>query len=196
MKKDFRGLRSVLIVFFMALVVIGVYYRFSNKPVINSEEKQGGKPSHVEEVLSRNLKTDYPQSPKEVVKYFSEITQCYYNETFKENDENVVALANKMLELYDEELTSYKAYPDYLFDLKSDIKFYNENGFKISSYKPSASTDVIYFEEDGYEWARLWCVYTIKSSTDQKKVNEVFVLRKDKDSHWKIYGWKEDTENG
>lgn len=191
--KKFKGLKSVLLVFFIGILLVGIFYRFSNKKVISSEEEPVPKASAVDIVLDRNMTANYPKTPKEVVKYFSEITQCYYNETF-ESDEELETLADRMLELYDDELVSYKTHEDYVFDLRSDIKFYNENGYKISSYAPSASTDVFYFNEDGFEWARLYCVYTIKSGKYYKTLNEVFVLRKDENNHWKIYGWDEVNE--
>ena len=188
--KKFKGLKSVLVALFIGILLVGVFYRFSNKKVISSEEEPVPMASAVDVALDRNLTANYPQTPKEVVKYFSEITQCFYNETF-EDDEEFEALADQMLKLYDDELVSYKTHQDYLFDLESDIKYYNENGYKISSYSPSASTDVFYFTEDGFDWARLYCVYTIKSGKYYKTLNEVFVLRKDENNHWKIYGWDE-----
>lgn len=190
MKKG-NGLKTVLLVLFGGMLVVGIFYRLSNKPIITSEEENVGKPSAIEVVLQRNLTADYPKSPKEVVKYFSEITQCFYNEPFEEDDENLVKLADRMLLLYDDELVASKSYEDYLWDLRSDIRFYNTNGYTISSFSPSQSTDVDYYTEDGSEWARLYCVYTIKSGKYYDHINEVFVLRKDENSHWRIYGWEE-----
>ncbi|MBR5897632.1 MAG: hypothetical protein IKZ39_08480 [Lachnospiraceae bacterium] len=188
----FKGLRGILILLFAAMAFAGIFFRLNNKQQGGSEEEEVVEATPIEIALERNLTTNYPGTPKEVVKYFSEITQCYYNETF-DDDEQLEALARQMLKLYDDELVSYKSYEDYMFDLKSDINFYNENGYKISSYAPSQSTDVVFFTEDGFEWARLWCAYTIKSGKYYKTINEVFVLRKDDKSHWRIYGWKEDN---
>ena len=190
----FKGLRGILILLFAALAFAGIFFRLNNKQQVSTDEEEVEAATPIEIALERNLNTNYPSTPKEVVKYFGEITQCYYNETF-ESDEQLEALARQMLKLYDDELVSYKSYEDYMFDLKSDINFYNENGYKISSYAPSQSTDVVFFTEDGFEWARLWCVFTIKSGKYYKNVNEVFVLRKDDKSHWRIYGWKEDKED-
>ncbi len=190
----FKGLRGILILLFAAMAFAGIFFRLSNKQQASTEEEEVATATPIEIALERNLSTNYPGTPKEVVKYFSEITQCYYNETF-DDDEQLEALARQMLKLYDDELVSYKSYEDYMFDLKSDINFYNENGYKISSYAPSQSTDVVFFTEDGFEWARLWCAYTIKSGKYYKTINEVFVLRKDDKSHWRIYGWKEDKED-
>ncbi len=191
-KKEIKGLRGVLILFFAGLCLLGIFFRLNNKKTPGSEEETVQKISAAQQLIQRNLTNNYPNSPKEVVKYFSEITKCYYNEEF-ESEEELQDLADKMLGIMDDELVSYKNHEDFMFDLRSDINFYNTNGFKISSYAPSASTDVFYFKEDGYEWARLWCAYTIKAGQERKTINEVFVLRKDENSHWKVYGWKEDN---
>lgn len=188
----FKGMKGIIILFFGGLCILGIFFRMNNKKTPGSEEEKVAKITAVDEVLQRNLVTNYPNSPKEVVKYFAEITKCYYNEDLSE-DGKLEEVADQMLMLYDDELVSYKTHMDYLFDLQSDINFYKENGYTISSYAPSASTDVFYFREDGFDWARLYCAFTIKSGQYRKTINEVFVLRKDENSHWKIYGWKEDN---
>lgn len=188
----FKGMKGIIILFFGGLCILGIFFRMNNKKTPGSEEEKVAKITAVDEVLQRNLVTNYPNSPKEVVKYFAEITKCYYNEDLSE-DGKLEEVADQMLKLYDDELVSYKTHMDYLFDLQSDINFYKENGYTISSYAPSASTDVFYFREDGFDWARLYCAFTIKSGQYRKTINEVFVLRKDENSHWKIYGWKEDN---
>lgn len=183
-----KTIKSIVLCVCLGVLFIGIYYRLSNKKVISSEDEKFEAPTQAEITLERNLATNYPSTPKEVVKYFSEITQCYYNETL--SDEDIEALADQALLLYDDELVGYKTHEDYILDLKADIAYYNENGYTISSYAPSASTDVFYYVEDGFEWARLYCVYTIKSGKQYTKpINEVFVLRKDANNHWRIYGW-------
>ena len=63
--------------------------------------------------------------------------------------------------------------------------------YTISSYFVSASTDVEEFTENGYSCARLYCTFNIKQGTNSPKASmEQFVLRKDDNGHWKIYGWE------
>lgn len=141
----------------------------------------------IQQVLSRNLGTNYPQTPKEVLKYYSEITQCFYNEEWTE--EELYALAMKAQELYDYELVANKTEEEYLRDLKSEIQNFKGKKFYISSYATSSSTDVDYFTEDGYEFARLFCTYNIRTGTVMTAIEEIFLLRMDLEGHWKIYGW-------
>lgn len=187
MKKlgSYKGVIAVLV---LAVVVIVYYNHMSNVVKGKEAEDVVVDSSAVTATLERNLNTNYPSTPKEVIKYFSDITQCFYNEEY--NDEELIALADKMLLLYDDELVNNKSYENYLFDLKADINFYKNNNYTVSSYSPSASTDVEYFSEDGSEWARIWCIYTIKSGKNYKPIQEVFILRKDERSHWRIYGWQ------
>ena len=187
--KKLAGFKGVFIVLILAALIIMYFRHLSNISTGNEEESEEVKVSVVTETLSRNMKTNYPATPKEVVKYFSEITKCFYNEEY--TDEELEALADRMLCLYDDELASYKTHEDYLLDLRSDISFYKVNGYTISSYAPSQSTDVEYFSEDGCDWARLWCLYNIKSGKNYKQIQEVFILRKDEKNHWRIYGWRQ-----
>ncbi len=187
--KKLGSYKGVIVILVLAALIIMYFYHLSNISRGEEEDEAAASQNAVTQVLQRNLDTDYPQTPKEVVKYFSEITKCYYNE--KLTDEEIEALATQMLGLYDDELVAANSYNVYIFDLKSDITYYNTNGYTISSYSPSASTDVEYFTQDGHQWARLWCVYTIKSGKNYKPLQEVFILRKDDRSHWRIYGWKE-----
>ena len=141
----------------------------------------------VQQVLSRNLQTNYPQTPKEVLKYYSELTKCFYNETHSE--EELQALAMKALELYDFDLANNKTEEEYLADLKSEIQAFKEKKYYISSYGTSSSTDVYYFKEDGRDFARMYCTYNVRIGTVIEQIEEVFLLRMDLDGHWKIYGW-------
>ena len=52
----------------------------------------------VQNVILRNLETDYPPSPKEVVKYYSDISKCLYNETY--TDEQFEQMESMMMSWY------------------------------------------------------------------------------------------------
>ena len=62
-------------------------------------------------------------------------------------------------------------------------------GRRISHVSLSASTDVEFFEDDGFSFARLRCGYTVLEKKQSYSTVEVYLLRKDADGHWKIYGW-------
>lgn len=176
----------------MMVLVIGYFYHLSNRTV-SSDNKTATvnteKISPVATVLLRNLDINYPATPKEVVKYYAELTKVLYNEEY--TDEEFQALAVKIQQLYDPELVANKEQSEYLQDLKDEIEAFHTNKWTISTYWTSSSTDVERFTEDGYEFARLYCTFTIRQSGGSGSSNEVFLLRKDENEHWKIYGWKQ-----
>ena len=185
-----RSLKNVIVALLAAIVLIAVVWRANNIKTSMTEEAEEVTVTAIDEALARNLTTNYPQTPKEVIKYFGEISKCFYNETFEDDDE-LIKLADQMLLLYDDELVAYNNHDNYIFDLKTQINYYKENNIILSHYDPQASTDVEYFTEDGYEWSRIRCDFTLKSGKVYKVLTEIFILRKDENGHWRIYGWEE-----
>lgn len=186
--KRFSGKKGFTVLIFLACLMVGYYAYLSNHNTSKEENDEAAVLTEVEKVLSRNLETNYPPTPREVVKYFSEISECFYNEEYSE--EKLVELADKIRLLYDDELVANQTEEDYIKQLKEDIEDFREKKRTIYDYAPSSSIDVEPFTEDGYEWARLYCIYSIKEGTGIKKSNTQFLLRKDSEGHYKIYGWK------
>lgn len=180
------GIKILIIGFILIAIIVGYYYYLSNKTKERSEEGTQDMTA-VQKVLLYNFDRTYPPTPKEVVKYFGEITQCFYNETYSE--EEFLALAEQIQNLYDQELIANKTQEQYIADLRSDVEEMKGLSMEIASYSTSSSADVDTFWQDGYEWARLYCSFILKQGTQRNQSNEVFLLRKDGDGHWKIYGW-------
>ena len=184
--KRFKTPRGAFFLF-MAIGCVLLAYYMINLKIEKSKPEDYVQLTKVQEVLSRNLQTNYPQTPKEVIKYYSEITKCFYNEEYTE--EELLALADKASELYDYELVNNKTVEEYYQDLKSEIEDFKEKQYHITSYSTSSSTDVYYFTEDGHDFARLYCNYNVRMGTVMHMIEEVFLLRMDLEGHWKIYGW-------
>lgn len=184
--KNFKGVRGTVVLLILMFMLVGYYFYLSNRSEKVKEEPADT--SQVQEVLLRDLSRNYPATPKEVIKYYSEITKCFYNEEYSEDE--LKEMADQAMRLYDDELAAYQAESTYLADLKSDIASWKKDELKVSSYKTSNSTDVDYFTKDGYECARIFCTYTLRKGTNLQSLEEVFILRKDADGHWKIFGWK------
>ncbi|MBQ7359620.1 MAG: DUF4440 domain-containing protein [Lachnospiraceae bacterium] len=173
------------VILLMVVVMAGYYYYLSNKE--KTKEETNPKYTAVQEVLNRDLENNYPPTPKEVVKYYSEITKCFYNEEY--SDGELELLADKANQLYDPDLLQWNDWGQYIISLRSQIKDFKDQKITISTYIVSSSTEVDFFEEDGFEFARLSVVYTLKQESAKQDVAEVFLLRKDEDGRWKIYGW-------
>lgn len=187
--KMFKGTKGMVILVFLVLLVLGYYFYLSNRSMPEKTEEISVETMTVsQKILSRNLETNYPPSPREVVKYFSEITECYYNE--EHTDEELRDLGLKMREIYDDDLVANQTEEMYLSLLKSDVEEYKQNNRTISHFSPSSSVDVETFTKDGYECAKLYCVYDINQDGLLYQTTLCFILRKDENAHYKIYGWK------
>ncbi len=199
MRKTKKRVKSnavkVIVVFAVLAVVIGIcYFSVSNREAQPTEEKDV-ESTAVQEVLMRNLSHNYPPTPKEVIKYYSEISQCFYNESY--TDEELEQLALQAQLLYDEELVGNKTQDQYFEDLRADIQEMKDNRCTIVSYSTSSSIDIenSKFVQDGYEWAKVYCYYTLRVGNETTMTTEVFLLRKDTNGYWKIYGWELADEN-
>ncbi len=180
------GVISIIITCVILVAVIGGFAFY-----LGHKSKTGGEEAvestAVQKILQKDLARNYPPTPKEVVKYFAEITKCFYNEEYSEED--LEKLAVQIQGLYDEELIANKSQEDYLQDLRAEIADMKEKKYTIHSYEVSASTDVEFFTENDLSCARLYCNFYVKQGAGNVPSLEQFILRKDTEGHWKILGW-------
>jgi LPS O-antigen subunit length determinant protein (WzzB/FepE family) len=180
-----KGVKGTILIIVLMALVIGYYFYLSNYQKKTDETVV----TAVQDVLLRDLDTNYPPTPREVLKYYSDITKCLYNEKYTE--EQLEQMADKLLALYDEELAENNPRDEYIKDLKNDVSDFTKNGYSIVSYTTSTSTDVEEYTYDGRQCARLYCTYSVKSGADYKTSKQVFVLRKETETgHWKILGFE------
>lgn len=180
---------NVRVTIVMILLVVGLvgFYAFLTGHAKTQAQEAVMTP--VQEVLSRDLSKNYPATVKEVVKYYTEIEKCFYNEECTE--EELEQLGMKARELYDHDLLAINEVGTYLLQLKADVKNFKDAKRRISNISVAASTNVDFFSQDGFDFARIYCGYTVKESTGQSVAEgRVYLLRRDEERHWKIYGWE------
>lgn len=194
MRKGTKTARTALVLMIMVVTVMLLYHHMVNK-VRSSQVPETV--SAVQNVLLVKLEKSYPATPREVLKFYNEILQCYYNEDCTE--EEIEQLAEKAWQMYDDELIEKQNWDSFLLALKAEIQSYKEKDKVISSAAPASSTDVDYYKYEGRECANIRCAYTMREKTSLSVVKEIYVLRKDDQGHWKILGWEliqdEDQEN-
>ncbi len=192
-KGNGSGLKGFIIGLVLIGLVLGYFYYLSVRK--GGDESDEVEISPVQEVLLRNLDKSYPPSPREGLKDYGQLVQCFYGEEYTE--EEFEQLAAKVMELYDDELAGNQTPEQYLENLRWDVDQWKEKETKVSSYSLPSSTDVDFFTEDGYSWARLYFGMNLRKGTQLDVINAVYLLRKDDQGHWKIYGWKlEEDLNG
>ena len=187
-----NSIKGVLVMVVLALGVLAYFYVINNR--IKQVEKDVEKITAVQELLVRDLNSNYPATPKEVVKMYSEITRCFYGEEYTE--EELVKLAKMSRQLFDDELVANQDEDSYLRSLRSEIVLYKQQKRLISSYSVASSADVEYYNFQDAEWAQLIAMYSVKTGGTVEPSKERYLLKKDSNGHWKIYGFRlEELEN-
>lgn len=192
MKNKKTAIIGIIVVVAIAAMVIVAFYMQTRRGKTEAEPEVDV--SKVMDILLRDIDKSYPPTPKEVLKYYSEITCCFYDDSITE--EQLEQLAKRSYLLYDDELKDNMSFDTYYENLKKDVIDFQAQKIVVSGYSVSAATDVERFNEDGFEWARLYAQYRLRQGTEYRYSNEVFILRKDNVGHWKIYGFdlvKEDA---
>ncbi len=179
--------KSTIIIVIIAVVIVGLvaYYCYLVNRDRQALEEQNL--TVVQKILARDLEKDYPPSPKEVIKYYNEVMKCFYNEDC--SVEEIEALGRQARLMYDDELVENNPWDTYIAGLTMEIVQYKELNRRIASASVASSTDVDYFTDDGYEFARIRCGYTFTQGKTSDSTVEVYLLRQDENKHWKIYGW-------
>ena len=181
--------KVTIIIMFVLVAVVGVYAFLQGK--IRSENNDSVMTA-VQKVLYRDMSIDYPATVKEVIKYYVEIQKCFYSDST--TTEELEQLGMRARELYDADLLAINGEDNYLINLKADVDEFKGKKRVITSATVASSVNVDTFEEDGYEFARIGCNYSITEGSNSKIVRIVYLLRRDENRRWKIYGW-DNAEN-
>ncbi len=182
--------RITIIIVLIVTAVVAYYAYLSNRA--QEQKKSEAVMSAVDSAISRDLEFNYPSTPKEVIKYYNEIMKCYYNESC--TDEQLEQLGLKARELYDEDLLTANNLGTYMEKLKADVADAKKNKRKITSASLASSTNVVEYTVDGFRFARIHCGYNFMENGNSKPTNLVYLLRKDSNKRWKIYGWQTKEE--
>ncbi|MCR5597393.1 MAG: hypothetical protein K6G19_04420 [Lachnospiraceae bacterium] len=184
-------IKTVVIMIIVAAVLIGGYVFMTmqrGKETDRSLETETAKEmTAVQKIIAEAPYKEYPATPVQVVKYYNEITKCFYNEKY--SDQELTSLSMISRTLFDKELKDQQSDVDYLVALQADIEVFKASNITIYDSVVSPSTEVEYFTHDGYDCARLYSTYTLKSGTVYQSTKEVYILRKDENGRWKILGF-------
>lgn len=180
--------KLVLITIIIVLCVVAYYY-YVNKDDSQTETPELGEQlSEVEKILTKDLEESYPSTPLQVVKFFTRIQKCYYNED--NTDAVVEQLADMSRLLFDDALLENNPLEDYYKKLKDEIAKYKKEKRTIENIIYDKTSDILYGEVNGQKTAELKCTYYIQTGNHLSSTTEIYVLRKDEEGRWKIYGWQ------
>lgn len=190
----------------MALLVGGVLLFYLHLTRRNADavsvESAGGRAvqemTATQKLIAEAPFKEYPTTPVQLVKYYNDLTVCLYNEDCTEEEQKALVL---LLRKYmDDELLENQSEAEQLIELRKDLAMFKQQEIKIYSVDVTPSLDVVFFNFEDHECARLYSNYTMKGivegSMAYNTIRQVFILRKNSEGHWKIYGYKNEEETG
>lgn len=184
-KNTSKNTTTVAIIFLVLIVAVVAYFAYLSNKSRGVEDEAAM--TAVKLVLSRDLENNYPPTVKEVMKYYADIQKCLYSQECL--DEEAEQLGMKARALFDDELLAANDVTNHLLALKSEITSFQEDSRQITAASVASSANVDTFTEDGYEFARIHCIYTVLDGGQSNLVDMVYLLRRDGNRRWKIYGW-------
>jgi hypothetical protein len=183
-KSKKRTTSTIISMTVFAVVALMLYYYWINRT--EPLEETTRELTEIEKVLEKDLDSNYPKTPREVVKLYSNMLKLIYTDL---EEEELEALAWKIRELYDLELIEKNPEDEYLNKLYMDIDEWKKAGRSISNYLIVDKESEQQKEIDDREYAIVYVTYTIQ---EKGKFSEKwrFLLRKDSLKKWKILGWE------
>lgn len=198
MKKSKQKTTMTIVVMLAIVIAVAIGFWQVMEGKRTEEQEQQLLKSNNEEVnalLKKDFESNYPSTAREVLKVYSRINVCIYNQDLSKKE--ITALTEKMRNLFDEELLAVNPLDEQLEDLNTEIKEYKDTKKSISNYVIDKDSTIAEKEMDGKEYANVNVSYLIKEGDGYAKTYEQFLLRKDTQGRWKIVGWQliEDTSN-
>ena len=177
-----KKMRMIIIILICVGLLVGGYaYWMSSNSGSSSENVELTK---VQQLITKDLEKNYPKTPREVIKTYSEIISCFYNEEYTEKE--LEKLVEQTILLMDEELAANNPKNDYFKAVKEEILEYESADRTIVSYTLPSSNEVEFRTIDGRECAYVETSYFIKEKTSYEKTYQTYVVRKDDNGQWKI----------
>lgn len=179
---------TIIVMLLVAGAIVAGYFIVSQKR--NKENYEGGERGEVDILLEKDLDSSYPLTSREVVKFYSRILKCYYNEELTQAQ--LEGLLDQMRLLFDREFLEENPRDSHLAELQEEIKRFAEDQCTITSYQVQQNSNIVTWTDEGRDYARVVVSYTQYIQKKEKtflRVYEEFILRKDEAGKWKILGW-------
>ncbi|MCI8426922.1 MAG: hypothetical protein HFJ03_05195 [Lachnospira sp.] len=180
--------KTVILGSIMVLLCVGYFFYLSRRtPTIDATDK-AVQDQEIAALTTRNIEDNYPETPKEVVKFYARITKAYYKTELDE--EKIEALGKQARLLFDSELKGKQTDEQFLQALKDDIKNYRSLNRYVADYVLQEGSEVNYSTFQGQKYAFVNVVYKLREKETLIDSNTKFTLRQDRDGRWKILYWE------
>lgn len=172
----------------VCVAILIVYFVLNQKADDDIFSKKENVSTEVQNILSKDLERNYPATVREVVRLYSRISKCYYNESISESEfEQLITMQR---ELFDEEFLNNNPLETFTNNLSSEIETIRKNEHTMISYRVQKQSSVVSWESGENTFSSIIASYTLKEGSEYKKTYEEFLLREDENGRWKIVGWR------
>ena len=187
---------TIIFVVILGAAVFGGYFYFKNVSDKRAKEKaeKAKEPTEIENIIAVNLRINYPETARSVVKFYCRVVQAIHN--LGPTDDELSKLQFQLRDLFDNELLLKNSVTDQYNALKLEIMEYDDLGRTIEDYLVDAAgnSETWTYEEKNY--TRIIVNFTIKEKGTYGTLYEEFILRADEDGKWKILGWRRVDKDG
>ncbi len=185
-------IRIIIFVIICAVLIVGYYFYLSHGR--SKKDQAPSQQSELEKVLTVDFSTKYPQTPREVMKWYNRILRLYYSPDI--SDTQLEMLCDQARMLMDEELLSVNPRDSYIMSVKADSESYKTRGKKMLKAEVCDTGDVEYKKQDGRQMAYVLVNYVVSEGSDYQTTYQKYALRKDENGLWKILAFELSDEDG
>ena len=192
-----KVIRVAIVTLLCAGVMVG-YYCYLNNTM--GQKQQGAQAQAVASEKQRLLEADFtknfPPTPRETMKWYNRIVKLILSGE-ELTDGEIRTLAEHARLLMDDKLAAENPIDSYVKNLKGQIADYSTRKAKIVDASVADTSDVIYLtDKKGDDLAYVQTSYFVKEASTYSRTYQKYVLRGDKDGHYKILAFTLTDEDG
>ena len=172
----------------LCVIVLVIFFVLNQNADDGIFSKKENTSTEVQNIIAKDVERNYPATVREVVRLFSRISKCYYNETISASEFQQLITMQRML--FDEEFLDNNPLESFVNNLSSEIEEMRNNKSTMISYRVQKQSSVKDWEAGENKFSSIVASYTLKEGSEYKKTYEEFLLREDENGRWKIVGWR------
>ncbi len=188
-----NAIRIVIAVIIGATLIVG-YYFYLSRQSFSSEDQTTETQSEMDKVLGRDMVLNYPQTPRETIKFYNRILKLYYAPDT--TDAELERLCDQAMMMFDADLLQQNPRDVYVESVKREVAEYRERNKKMVSADVCDTSDVTYKKVNGDNMAYVLAYYFTSEATEYQRVYQKYALREDVLGNYKIIAFKLSDENG
>lgn len=187
-----NAIRIGIFIVVCAVLIVGYYFYLSHGRT--SKDPTPIEQTELEKVLTVDFTTKYPQTPREVVKWYNRILKLYYSGDV--SDTQVEMLCDQALMLFDDDLLQANPRDQYIAAVKAEVEEYATRKKKMVKADVADTNDVVYKKLNGDEMAYVLATYVVSEGSDYQTTYQKYALRKSNEGRWKIVAFELSDEDG